>query len=47
MHNKLYLAVGDFSGLTSQTFCSISSAGLTGFLLEIPPDNIQVTDTGC
>ncbi len=40
-YNKLYMAGGGLSGLTSQTLRPLSCG--SGFLFEIPPDHIQVT----
>ena len=37
------MAGGVRLGLTSQTIVATSYRGLTGFLLEIPPDHIQLT----
>ena len=39
------MAGGVRLGLTSQTIVATSYRSLTGFLLEIPPDHIQVTVT--
>ena len=37
------MAGGVRLGLKSQTIVATSYRGLTGFLLEIPPDHIQLT----